>query len=399
MIVKQIISQLKTRPISKRKSSKVSLLLIIIIGMNLIICRNLLAGLGDFQVGARSLAMGGTYVALSNTADALFLNPAGLSQIIGTEISLFYQKPFGLHEVNIGSVSASIPLWKTRLNLGLLTLMNGLYEEQVFVLAYSRSHRDKIYYGVGLTYQSVKIDKYGSDGTVGLDIGLMLPINHHLTLGFTARNINRPSIRQSGEKLSQTLNIGLALQAHPRLVLNLEIFKDVRFEQELKLGVEFKAFDNLALRAGTANNPSRFSTGFGIHINRFTVDYAFFTHNDLGLTHQMSFSIHLGRKEEDEKEVKEPVIAEVEAKSIDLPLETQSDSVAVTQVININAASHEELQKLPGIGEKLASRIIEYREKNGPFQETLDLVNIPGIGVKTLEKIKAQIVVEDLANQ
>jgi len=102
---------------------------------------------------------------------------------------------------------------------------------------------------------------------------------------------------------------------------------------------------------------------------------------------------------EEEKKAKAPVIAEVEEKSKDLLLETLSDSVTVIQVININTASHEELKKLPGIGEKRASLIIEYREKNGPFLETRDLLNIPGIGMKTLEKIKAQIVVRDLANK
>jgi len=53
-----------------------------------------------------------------------------------------------------------------------------------------------------------------------------------------------------------------------------------------------------------------------------------------------------------------------------LLLETLSDSVTVIQVININTANHEEQKKLPAIGEKRASLIIEYREKNGPFLET-----------------------------
>jgi len=397
MIVKRIISELEFQTISKSRSSKIVWLLLI--GMNLIICRNLLARFDDFPVGARSLAMGGTYVALANTAEAIFLNPGGLSQITGTEISLFYQKPFGLDDVNIGSASASVPLWRTRLNLGLLTLGNSLYQEQVFFLAYSKSHQGRIYYGVGLKYQSIKIDGYGSDGTLGVDIGLVVPIHRQLSLGFVAKNINRPSVGKSREKLPQTFSTGLALYPHPRMILNLEIFKDVRFEQEIRFGVEFKAFDNLALRTGTSNNPSRFSAGFGIHVNRFTVDYAFFTHNDLGLTQQMSFSIHFGRKKETAKQAKEPVIAEVEEKSKDLLLETLSDSVPVIPGININTANHEELKKLPGIGKKRASLIIEYREKNGPFLETRDLLNIPGIGIKTFEKIKAQIVVRDIANK
>ena len=63
MIVKRIIPQLWSRVGSKPKPLKIICLLII--GINLMICRNLLAGFGDFPVGARALAMGGSYVALA----------------------------------------------------------------------------------------------------------------------------------------------------------------------------------------------------------------------------------------------------------------------------------------------------------------------------------------------
>ncbi len=396
MIVKRIIAQQKSH-VSKPTFSKVIWLLII--GINLLICRNVLAGLDDFPIGARSLAMGGTYVALANTPDALWLNPGGLSQIIGTEISLFYQKPFGLDDVNIGSASASFPLWKTRLNLGLFTLGNPFYEEQAFILAYSKGFQGRIYYGAGLKYRSVKIRNYGADGSLGLDIGLIVALNQQLRLGVAAKNINRPKIGKSGEKLPQTFNTGLALNPHPRVILNLEIFKDVRFEQETRFGVELKVFDNFALRTGTANNPSRFSAGFGIHVSHFTVDYAFSTHNDLGLTHQISFSIQLSKKKEEGKKENEPVIAEVGEKPKKLPVERPSDTITVNQAININTAKHEDLKKLPGIGEKLASTIIEYRRKNGSFLEIRDLLHVPGIGIKTFEKIKTKIVVKDIANK
>lgn len=397
MIVKLIIFQLKSHIVSKPKSSRIIWLLII--GINLMICRNLLAGFGDLPVGARPLAMGGTYVALANTPDALFVNPGGLSQIIGTEISLFYQKPFGLADVNIGSASVSFPFWTTRLNLGFFSLGNPFYEEQAFILAYSKSLQGRIYYGASLKYQSVKIHNYGAGGTIGLDIGLIVALNPQLSLGLAAKNINRPGVGKSKEKLPQTLNTGLTLNPHPYLILNLELFKDVRFPQEIRFGVEFKAFDNLALRTGTASNPSRFSAGFGLQVNRFTIDYAFFTHNDLGATHQMSFSIHLGGKEKVGKKADEPVIAEVEEKSKNVSIESQSDSVTAVQVININTATHEELKKLSGIGDKLASTIIEHRQKNGAFLEIRDLLNVPGIGIKTFEKIKTQIVVKDIANK
>lgn len=59
--------------------------------------------------------------------------------------------------------------------------------------------------------------------------------------------------------------------------------------------------------------------------------------------------------------------------------------------IDINRASPYELTYLPGIGPVLAQRIVEYRQKQGPFQELSELEKVPGIGKLKLEKIKGKI--------
>jgi len=63
--------------------------------------------------------------------------------------------------------------------------------------------------------------------------------------------------------------------------------------------------------------------------------------------------------------------------------------------VNINTANQEQLMSLKGIGESYAQRIIEYREKNGPFQSPEDLLKVKGIGEKTFEAIKDNIVIKD----
>ena len=62
--------------------------------------------------------------------------------------------------------------------------------------------------------------------------------------------------------------------------------------------------------------------------------------------------------------------------------------------INLNTATLEELTKLKRIGPAYAQRIIDYREKYGPFEKIQDLMNVKGIGQKTFDANKDIITVE-----
>jgi competence protein ComEA len=62
--------------------------------------------------------------------------------------------------------------------------------------------------------------------------------------------------------------------------------------------------------------------------------------------------------------------------------------------ININTATLEELDSLPGIGPVYAQRIVEYRTQKGPFKTIEEIMNVPGIGEKMFEKIKDLITVD-----
>lgn len=69
------------------------------------------------------------------------------------------------------------------------------------------------------------------------------------------------------------------------------------------------------------------------------------------------------------------------------------ESADATEKININTANAAELEKLPGIGQALAERIIQYREEEGPFSTIEDIMAVKGIGEKKFEKLREYIVV------
>ena len=62
--------------------------------------------------------------------------------------------------------------------------------------------------------------------------------------------------------------------------------------------------------------------------------------------------------------------------------------------LNINTASVRELAELKNVGPKYAVRIVEHRQKYGPFKLTEELMDVPGIGVRTFDRIKHQIIAQ-----
>lgn len=72
---------------------------------------------------------------------------------------------------------------------------------------------------------------------------------------------------------------------------------------------------------------------------------------------------------------------------------TKSNSLKEVGKVNINEAMQTELEQLPGIGPSLATRIIEYREQNGKFNNVEDLQNVKGIGDAKFNDIKDKVTV------
>lgn len=103
-------------------------------------------------------------------------------------------------------------------------------------------------------------------------------------------------------------------------------------------------------------------------------------------TQQMNLAARIA----DGEKITIPSISPTSAPGAPAP-ETRSQSLPLNGAparVNLNTATLEELDALPGIGETKAAQIIAYREENGPFASIEDIQNVPGIGPKIFETIQ-----------
>jgi len=109
-------------------------------------------------------------------------------------------------------------------------------------------------------------------------------------------------------------------------------------------------------------------------------------------------SINLAQRVQDEAQYHVPRLGEPTQARTSAPAQrasipndrppTQGGRASSSSLIDLNIATAQELELLPGIGPVMAGRIITYREANGPFTSLDDVENVPGIGPKTLESIR-----------
>jgi comEA protein len=68
-------------------------------------------------------------------------------------------------------------------------------------------------------------------------------------------------------------------------------------------------------------------------------------------------------------------------------------TATATAPVNLNTATAEQLATIPGVGPRMAERIVDYRQKNGGFKKVEDLMNVSGVGEKSFLKMKPLITV------
>lgn len=243
------------------------------------------AGLSQaMQGGARSAALGGATTAVPGAIWG-HTNPATWASLSGTALGFYANQAYALTELRLGAVQVVHPFSFAAIGLGAQTFGFEDYRESAFQLGVARSVRlgttRAVHLGVMVTYHQVNIATYGHAGAAGVSLGWQVEIVPVLMAGFHATNLNRPRYVE-GLELPRTFALGLAYEPLDGILVVTDVFKDVRFPVSVRAGLEVAPVAALSLRAGITSNPSRFSTGAGLHLGPLRADLVAERHYALG---------------------------------------------------------------------------------------------------------------------
>ena len=261
----------------------------------IIICALTFSAYSQYSPGAKQISLSNSDVALSNDVFCLFNNPAGLSKMNWREVGVYYSPaPFGLTNLANGYVAYHEPTSIGSFAVGGMNYGFDLYRESKIILGYSYNYQNKFFAGFAINYQTVSIKNYGNDAAVSFNIGGLAYVSDNFRLGFAIQNFNRATFGNEDDQIPMVFNAGLSYDVIDELTINLAIEKDIKYNASFQFGINYNIIEYLSLRTGFSNKPSRYSAGIGINYSIFSLDYAMFTHNDLGLTHQAGIIISFG---------------------------------------------------------------------------------------------------------
>ncbi len=272
--------------------------------------------------GARAVGMGEAFSAQSNGVASPFWNPAALSGIQGTQISLTHTQWF--QDITAEHFSSATKVGENVFGLSLslgkvpdiqkrgdvaTTEPLALFDahDVVMSFSYARDLREKYAIGLSVKWIYEKIDISSASG-LGFDLGGIFspfaetgkPVLKDLTFGAALLNLgSKMKFEEESYHLPTQYKAGLSYfvrreQLQSDFTLSLDLVKPRDDDMKAHLGGEYGLYESLKLRLGYqfGYDEKNLSFGMGIKFKKYAIDYAFLPYkSDLGDVHCVSFDV------------------------------------------------------------------------------------------------------------
>lgn len=280
------------------------------------------------QYSARANSMGNSFMGLSNTADALFYNPAGIQKIENKQVSSTFMNYFDGFK---GGSFAYVHPFKEDIHLGAFCSYLGNNDIKETVVASDGSYGSQAgTFGASDIIVGLSASKYANEildiginvkfllenlhdtsaSAIAVDLAIMhQTTNPKLKLGAAVKNLGKQLTYYTDAKYDEKLPLeyvaGFSYQFNQKLIANADIYRPNTADFSGRLGFEGKVHKNLAIRFGYKTNADDWKTdgdygkfgglssGLGINWRNLVIDYSISSFGDLGFVNQISLSYKL----------------------------------------------------------------------------------------------------------
>jgi hypothetical protein len=240
----------------------------------------------NFGTDAKSLAMGGSFVAVADNYSATYWNPAGLTQFSGVQLGGMNLQPYGINGLNFSFGGGAVTIQNFALGASYGQLSANLSDQLGYAdTDYSKYSETMIggtfAYGIDFANfgANVKSFQFKGESGFGFDLGTLMTFDG-ISLGVAATNVGGVNIADNSS-VQSSYRLGVAAELLDRAVASAEV--DLQGNSRLiKAGFEVLPIDQFAIRGGvqvpSSGGPS-FTVGAGINLAGLTVDIAWLQNN------------------------------------------------------------------------------------------------------------------------
>ena len=271
----------------------------------------------DIPVGGRPAALGSAYSALANDSYAPIWNPAGLGALSQGEASLMhlsYLEAMSYESVSVavpvgslGGVGGSLQYFRAGTTPGTDIGGNGSGDFTGYYMAagvgYGRSVGKRLSLGAVGRVITAQIAGVGASA-LAADLGAMGRVGSRLRVSAVAANLGSGlRFLQESDPLPSQLRLGAAIDVIPQMTVSLEGVRAFRSDDSVHAGVEWRATQVLAVRAGYRSDVTRevggmagLTLGTGLMWKGYSFDYAWVPLGDLGQSQYLSLAVRFGQE-------------------------------------------------------------------------------------------------------
>ena len=240
-------------------------------------------------MGAR--ASGLAYASACLTDEWSVLNNiGGLSQVERPVVAITFDSQPSFKPFNRMAAVFAFPAKFGVAGAGIFRFGDALYSEQILSVGFSNT-MGLASLGLKASYVQYKAHGIGTKGVFTVSLGGIANITDNISIGAYIVNLNQPELsKDDGEKIPTLLVLGVQYKVSDKTLVVTEVEKDLQFPLLWKSGVEYRPYKKFAFRSGFQLSPAAIFFGFGYHLTKLGIDYAYQHNMDFGSRHQATIA-------------------------------------------------------------------------------------------------------------